>query len=330
VTTSPIADPRPAQAGLVVSGIVDYPGGISSVDTRYVRPSLAASHLIVHQGRAAFVDTGTTHSVPQLLAALAAKGLAPEAVDWVFLTHIHLDHAGGAGALLGHLPNARAVVHPRGAAHLADPTKLIAATRQVYGDALYERLYGEIVPIPVERLVVTEDGTTLELAGRRFRFLHTPGHAMHHQVIHDPAAHAVFTGDAFGFSYREFDVDGRAFILPTTTPTQFDPDQFHGSVDRILALAPAYIFLTHYGRVGDIPRLGAELHAGVRALVAMTREVGSAPERAQRLGEALFEWASVALDGHGYTGDLATRHAILDDDLSLNVQGLLVWLDRRA
>ena len=330
MTIPPVADPRPAQAGLVVSGVVDYPDGISSIDTLYVRPALDASHLVVHGGRAAFVDTGTTQSVPQLLAALDSKGIARSAVDWVFLTHIHLDHAGGAGALLRLLPNARAVVHPRGAAHLVDPTKLIAATRQVYGDAVYERLYGELVPIPSERLVVTDDGMTLELAGRSFRFLHTPGHALHHQVIHDPAAGAVFTGDAFGFSYRPFDVGGRAFILPTTTPTQFDPDQFHASIDRILMLDPACAYLTHYSRVTDIARLAGDLHAGVRAFVTMTRELGGVPDREQRLQEALFGWASAALDDHGYAGDLATRHAILDADLGLNVQGLLVWLDRRA
>ena len=320
----------PAQAGPAVSGVTDYADGISAIDTRYWRPRLDASHLIVQQGRAAFVDTGTSHSVPLLLAALAAKGLAPEAVDWVFLTHIHLDHAGGAGALMERLPNARAVVHPRGAAHLADPARLIAGTKQVYGEVRYAQLYGEVRPIPAGRIVATEDGTRLALAGRDFEFLHTPGHALHHYVIVDRAAQAVFSGDTFGISYREFDVAGRAFVMPTTTPPHFDPDQLHASIDRILAVRPQQVFVTHYSRVGEVERLGAELHRGVRAFVELTRRHAAAPDRAGAIREALFDWLSVALDDHGYAADLATRHALLDPDVELDVQGLLVWLDRRA
>ena len=324
------ADPRPAPAGLVVCEVEDYPHGISSIDTGYLRPRLDASHLILHRGRAAFVDTGTSHSVPRLLAALDAKGVARDAVDWVFLTHIHLDHAGGAGTLMAALPQARAVVHPRGAAHLIEPARLIDATRRVYGEAAYERLYGEIRPIPAERLVVTEDGTRLTLAGRSFEFLHTPGHALHHHVILDCEARVLFSGDTFGVSYREFDVDGRAFILPTTTPTQFDPDQLHASIDRMLALAPQAVFLTHYSRIGEVERLGRELHAAVRAFVALAHRHAASPERATRLSEDMFAWLSAALDVHGFDGDGARRHALLDDDIALNVQGLVAWLDRRA
>jgi len=323
-------DPRPAQAGLAVSGVTDYAGGISAVDTHYLRPRLDASHLIVHRGRAAFVDTGTALAVPHLLAALEAKGLARDAVDWVLLTHIHLDHAGGAGALVEQLPNARVAVHPRGAAHIADPARLVGATRKVYGDAVYERLYGEIRPVPAERLVVTEDGARHALAGRALEFVHTPGHALHHQAIVDAEAGAVFAGDTFGVSYREFDVDGREFILPATTPSQFDPQQLHGSIDRIVALAPRAVFLTHYSRVVDVARLAAELHAALEAYVALARRHGADPAREARLCEAIFDWHSAALDRHGYAGTPATRHALLDDDIALNVQGLLGWLDRRG
>ncbi len=323
-------DPGPAQAGPVVSGLTDYPDGISAVDTHHLRPRLDASHLIVHRGHAAFVDTGTALAVPHLLAALEAKGIARDAVDWVLLTHVHLDHAGGAGALLERLPNARVAVHPRGAAHIADPARLIGATRKVYGDAVYDRLYGDIRPVPPERLVVTEDGARQSLAGRWLEFVHTPGHALHHQAIVDREAGVVFAGDTFGVSYREFDVDGREFILPATTPSQFDPDQLHASIDRIVALAPRAVFLTHYSRVVDIARLAADLHAAVVHYVTLARRHRNDPAREARLVEALFRWHSAALDAHGYPGSLATRHALLDDDLALNVQGLLGWLDRRG
>jgi len=329
VPASGAADPGPAQAGLVASELLDFEHGVTAVDTHYVRPRLDASHLIRHRGRAAFVDTGTTLAVPYLLAALAARGVAPDAVDWVFLTHIHLDHAGGAGALLELLPNARAVVHPRGAAHLVDPAKLIAATRQVYGDALYERLYGEIRPIPAERLVVAADGTELQLAGRPFRFLHTPGHALHHQVIHDPLADAVFTGDTFGIAYRELDVAGRPFLMPTTTPTQFDPVQLHASIDRVLGLHPAAAFLTHYSRVTDIPRLGTELHAALDTYVGFAERHAADPDPVAGIVADMTAWVWAELDARGHPADDATRRRLLDDDIRLNADGLVAWLGRR-
>jgi glyoxylase-like metal-dependent hydrolase (beta-lactamase superfamily II) len=317
-----------ANARHPVTAFRDYPAGVTAIDTEYYRPQLDASHLIVHEGRAAFVDTGTTHAVPRLLAALARKHIGPDAVDWVFLTHVHLDHAGGAGALLEELPNARAVVHPRGAAHLTEPSRLIAVTRQVYGDAEYARLFGEIRAIAPERLVLTEDGTRLELAGRPFEFLHTPGHALHHHVIVDLEARAVFAGDTFGVSYREFDLAGREFVMPATTPTQFDPDQLDASIDRIVAARPEAVFLTHYGRVTGVAPLARDLHAGVRAFVALARRHRLAPERLRLMREDMFTWLSAALDVHGFSGNVETRHALLDPDIELNVQGLAVWLDR--
>ncbi len=320
----------PAQAGPVVSALTEYAHGITAIDTEFLRPRLDASHLIVHDGRAAFVDTGTTHSVPLLLAALAAKGIPTAAVDWVFLTHIHLDHAGGAGALLAHLPNATVVVHPRGAAHLAEPAKLIAATKHVYGEAAYAALYGEIEPIPRARIVTPADGATLALAGRPFTFLYTPGHALHHHVILDRDVGGLFSGDTFGVSYRDFDVAGREYVFPATTPTQFDPTQLGASVDRILAIAPKAVYLTHYGRVTDIARLGREMHAGIDAYVELAERHASAPERGARMRADMFGYLSAGLDRHGFDRDPVRRHELLDADIAINVDGLTAWLDRRA
>jgi glyoxylase-like metal-dependent hydrolase (beta-lactamase superfamily II) len=319
---------RPAKAGLVASGITDFEGGVSAIDTHYVRPQMDASHLVVEGGRALFVDTGTSHAVPHLLAALEARSIAPEDVDWVLLTHIHLDHAGGAGALLEHLPNARAVVHPRGASHPVDPSRRIAATREVYGDALYERLYGEIRPIPAERLVLAEDGGECRLATRPLRFLHTPGHALHHVAFHDPEASALYTGDTFGISYRDHDVDGRAFILPTTTPTQFDPAQLHASIDRVAGCGPERVFLTHYSEVRDVARLAGDLHRAVDAFVDIVRRRARDPDPTEAIVAELIDWTWARLDAHGYPGDDAARRAILADDLRLNADGLLAYARR--
>lgn len=245
--------------------MVRHPDGITAVDTEYIRPGHAAAHIVEQRGRAAFVDVGTNESVPHLLAALAAVGIEREAVDYLLLTHVHLDHAGGAGRLMQELPNATAVLHPRGAPHLIDPSRLIEGSRAVYGKERFQRLYGDIVPIPAERVRVTRDGDRLSLAGRELEILHTPGHALHHHVFVDRAHACIFTGDTFGLSYRELDSPHGAFIVPTTTPTQFDPDQLIASIDRLLSYAPQAMYLMHFSRVTDVPRLGEALKGQIRS-----------------------------------------------------------------
>lgn len=306
-----------------------HPDGVTAIDTLYVRPQLDAAHLIVHRGRGAFVDTGTTHSVPQLLAALTELGLTAADVDYVFLTHVHLDHAGGAGQLMRALPNARAVLHPRGAPHMIKPDALIAGSIAVYGEELYRRLYGEILPIAADRIVVTEDGQRLSLAGREFEFLHTPGHAMHHHAIRDLATGCVFTGDTFGISYREFDVDGRAFVLPTTTPTQFDPQQLLASIARIAAGAPPALYLTHYSRVTDVARLAGELSERVRAFAAIAEANAAQADPLPRIRAAMRERLFTDLRAHGCRLGDAQLEQLLAGDLDLNSAGLVSWLQRR-
>lgn len=314
----------------IESKLTDYADGITAIDVDYVRPRLAASHLFVDQGRAAFVDTGTTLSVPNLLAALAARGLAPDQVDWVMTTHVHLDHAGGAGELMRHLPNARCVVHPRGARHLVDPAKLIAGSVAVYGEARYHALYGELVPIPEERIFIPADGERITLGRRSLELIHTPGHALHHYCIIDLDGRRGFTGDTFGLSYRDFDVGGREFIMPTTTPVHFDPAALQASIDRLLGYRPRAFYLTHFGEVRDLERLGGELKQRVVAFARMARALAEVPERAARMREEMFRLLSEWLDEHGFAGGPAERHRLLDDDIEINVQGLEVWLNRPA
>jgi len=302
--------------------------GVYLIDTLYVRPGLAGSHLVVQDGRAAFVDTGPGPAAPRLLAALDELGIARDRVDWLFLTHVHLDHAGGAGQMMQALPNARAVLHPRGAPHMIDPAKLVAGSIAVYGEALYRQLYGELVPIPAERVVVVEDGQRLQLGSRTFEFIDAPGHARHHHCPIDLDHREVYSGDNFGICYHEFDTARGPFMLPTTTPVQFDPDAMHATIDRILSYQPQRIYQTHFGPVTDVERLGRDLHAAVVELVRIARLHASAPDRSARIEADMFRYFSTQLDAHGYAGDLARRHALLDADVRLNTDGLEVWLDR--
>ena len=267
----------------LASKLADFRAGITAIDVDYVRPRLAASHLVVDGGRAAFVDTGTTHSLPTLLYALESKGIDRSAVDWVLTTHVHLDHAGGAGALMRELPNARCAVHPRGARHLAEPAKLIAGSIAVYGEARYHALYGEILPIDPSRIFQPEDGAKIRLGGRELELIHTPGHALHHYCVVDAANELIFSGDTFGLSYRDFDVDGRAFIFPTTTPVHFDPEALCRSVDRLMSYR-ATLDLPHALRGGHRARAARARDEGTRAGVCGPR--GTLPRCAGSRGQA--------------------------------------------
>lgn len=310
------------------SFLTPHRDGIHVIDTGFHRPRFDACYLLVERGRGAFVDTGTNHSVPRLLAALDALGLRRDAVDWVIPTHVHLDHAGGVGLLMRALPAARLVVHPRGARHLIDPSQLTAGARAVYGDAEFARSYGEIVGVPAERVVTTADGMTLDHAGRTLRFLDTPGHARHHHCIWDERSGGVFTGDTFGLSYREFDTDRGAWLLPTTTPVQFEPEALRASVRRLLALDPREMYLTHFGPVGDVQALGAQFLAQLDAMVALGRAVASQPDRHRALTKGLEALYLERVRDHGCTMPEEQVLQWLAMDVELNAQGMGIWLDK--
>lgn len=301
--------------------------GIVAIDTDYMRPLLDASHLIIENGRAAFVDTGVNDSVPLLLAALRQQDLDVADVDYVFVTHVHLDHAGGAGLLMQHLPHASAVLHPRAAPHMLDPQKLIRGTQAVYGEQQFFELYGEIVPIAEDRVIVVEDEQRFTLAGRELHCLFTEGHARHHYCLSDPQSAGVFTGDSFGISYREFDTAAGEFIYPTTTPVQFDPPEAHKAIDRIMAQQPGQLYLTHYSRVGDLPRLADDLHRRIDDFVDIARRHEHDDDRTAAMQRSMFSYFEKHLTAHGVTSDQSGLHAMLDIDIGLNTMGLEYWLE---
>jgi hydroxyacylglutathione hydrolase len=315
----------------MVPALIDYGHGIAALDSGFARPRLDAIHLIEHAGGVAVIDTGVNASVPLVLEALAGKGLGPASVDYVILTHIHLDHAGGAGALMAACPNARLTVHPRGARHMIDPAGLWRATVEVYGEETARRSYGEIVPVPAQRVVETAEGQRVDLRGRVLEFYDTPGHARHHVCIRDARTGHFFVGDCFGLVYTELTRDGRQHAFPTASPSQFDPAALKATLRRVAAFEPEAIYVTHYGQVRDVPRIAADLERLIDAQVAMARSVQArgarGRERHTLLKSGVREIIADEALMQGWTLAPAALDALFSIDEELNAQGLAIWLD---
>ena len=306
--------------------IVPFEHGIYAIDTEFAGTrQMDASHLIVDNGEAAFVDVGSNFSVPILLAALARLGIRREQVRFVCITHVHLDHAGGAGSIMQALPQATLVVHPRGARHMIDPSALYEGARQVYGTETMKKHYGELIPVPAERLLEVHDGDTLPLGNRTLTFLDTPGHALHHYCIHDAKANVIFAGDTFGISYRSLDSDQGPFIFPAATPVQFDPPRAHDSVDRLCALEPDAIYLTHFSQVREPRKLVRQLHDDLNTYAAIgMRYLAAKPDQAA-IRDALKGHFRKRLSDHGLALDDEALERHLGLDMDLNSQGIAVW-----
>jgi glyoxylase-like metal-dependent hydrolase (beta-lactamase superfamily II) len=299
------------------------------IDTGFERPHFDAAYLVVDSSRAAFIDTGTNHAVPRLLAALQALGLRTDAVDWVIPTHVHLDHAGGAGLLMQSLPRARLLVHPRGERHMVEPSVLYAGAAAVYGDAEMARNYGRPVAVDAARVTVTDDGGTLTLGTRLLEFMHTPGHARHHHCIWDLRSRTWFTGDTFGLSYPQLVNHNGGWITPTCAPVQFEPEPLKASVARLLERNPAALCVTHYGRVPNAPHLKRLLLDQIDDLAAIGERQRHAADRHHALCNELTQLYRRRLSEHGFA-DVNAAMRWLAMDVEINAQGLASWLDRAS
>jgi len=305
----------------------DLGQGIHVVDTGYYRPGLAACY-VMHEGdRAAIFDTGIERTVPAIAATLEAVGLDLEAVDYIVPTHVHLDHAGGAGRLMQVCPNARLVIHPRGAPHMIDPARLIAGAEAVYGVEGLRASVGEIVPVAVERVDEAADGYRFSLAGRELTVVDTPGHARHHFCVWDERSRGFFTGDTFGIAYPEMRCDGHPFVFPPTTPVQFDPAAWHESLDRLMAWNPERMYLTHFGMLENPAAHVAGLHRSIDDLAGLARRY--APD-GKALEAAVLGYLLARADEAGCHLDPDHSREVLALDIDLICQGLLVWMQRQS
>ncbi len=303
--------------------------GITCIDAGYVRPQLAAFYMMEQEGEVAIIETGTSRSIPRLLDLLVEKGISLDQVKYVIPTHVHLDHAGGAGGMMAQFPNATLIVHPRGARHLIDPSKLIDGTIAVYGQEKYEALYGDIQPIEVSRVIEAEDGLRLNLNGRSLEIRHTPGHADHHLCVWDIETRGWFTGDVFGLSYLEMVGPESRYIIPTTTPVQFNPEKMHASLDLLMSYEPTRMYLTHFGMIEEPQKFEPVLRSSVNKYVEIALANADAEDPGAAITQALcaYEEPAVMQVVPEMSAEQARELLAIDNELS--AQGLAVWLKRR-
>jgi glyoxylase-like metal-dependent hydrolase (beta-lactamase superfamily II) len=204
---------------------------------------IVGSYVIAGKDELAVIDPGPASTANALLYALGEAGFDPENVTHLLLTHIHLDHAGAVGTLLPHMPKAMVYVHSKGAPHIIDPTRFLASATRIYGERMHE-LWGDVLPVPEERVDVIHDGDILRVANRRLEVHYTPGHAIHHVVFYDVHSGELFAGDAAGVRLQGID-----YVRPPTPPPDLDLEEWSRSVDRLKLLRPDVLYLAHFGPV---------------------------------------------------------------------------------
>ena len=314
-----------------MTDLFSFDKNIFCFDANYIRQKFAAIHFINQNNKLLIIDTATNHSAKRFLNALHTMNISPEFVEWIILTHVHLDHAGGAGLLMKMCPNARLAVHSRGARHMINPENLWASVVSVYGKEEAEKQYGKLIPVDENRVVVVGEGEVISFQDRRLQIFDAPGHANHHIIIFDEESKSFFTGDAFGIAYPELASEDEEFIFISSTPTQFEPVKFDTTIKKIMKQKPKSCFLTHFSKIMNIEKNGHELLKQLDEYVTITQQARNNHESQQeRIRKGLFELLYKKLEK---TNLSISRHDfgnLLSLDLSLNAQGLEYWNNKTS
>ncbi|HIO92903.1 MAG TPA: MBL fold metallo-hydrolase [Leucothrix mucor] len=306
------------------------PHGVSVLDAHYVQLGVASIYIVAQGNKVSIIETGTANSVPYILSALNELGFSPDDVSYIIPTHIHLDHAGGAGELMEQCPNAQLVIHPRGAQHMINPARLEAGTMAVYGEEKYRALYGTLKAIPEHRVMIADNDFKLDFNGRVFHFIDTPGHAYHHFCIYDELSKGIFTGDTFGLVYKKLASEQGDFIFATTTPVHFDPTAMRDSISKLLSFKPELMYLTHFGAIKPTADITTQLLKSISAFVAIAEsEKANIEGRVERIERQIMQWLLKELSLRSCTLSIAEQKKWLQTDSRLNAQGLEVWLQRQ-
>jgi glyoxylase-like metal-dependent hydrolase (beta-lactamase superfamily II) len=279
------------------------------------------------------IETSASPSIPYILKGLNDLEIAPEAVKYVIVTHIHLDHSGGAGLLLEHCPNAKVVVHPKGARHLVDPTKLIASAKAVYGDK-FNSLFDPILPIAEDRILIKGHQETLEIGENcSLTFYDSPGHANHHFSIYHPNVAGVFVGDTAGIYYPQLQRKGIEFYIPSTSPNQFDPDKMLESMNIYKTLNVERLFFGHFGMTENPSETFKQVEAWLPDFIAEAQsafeEADDFVSRTRLCSMRLFQRIKTYLTERGLKEDDPTFE-VLTVDLEVSSMGLIDYLTKKS
>ncbi|MEH7382346.1 MBL fold metallo-hydrolase [Bacillus sp. JJ1533] len=283
---------------------------------------------IIKEEKITIVETSASPSIPYILNGLKALDIHPNDVEYIIVTHIHLDHAGGAGLLLQHCPNAKVVVHPKGARHLADPSRLIAGAKAVYGES-FDSLFDPIIPIPEEKLIVKEDQSELTIGPNcTLVFYDSPGHANHHFSIYDPVSNGIFTGDTICIYYHELVKDDIELFLPSTTPNQFRPNAMLESAEKIKALHVSSIYFGHYGMTTNVEEVFKQLSYWLPIFVNAGKQtfaelpLANSSEKKDMIKKLILQEVTTFLDEHDVPRDHEV-YDIIELDLDICAMGIV-------
>ncbi|MBL8022198.1 MAG: MBL fold metallo-hydrolase [Leptospirales bacterium] len=301
-------------------------GTVITIDCNYVAQELACAYLICEGDRAAFVENNTSHALPLLMKALKEHGYTPEQVEYAIITHVHLDHAGGSGSLMKLCPNATLLAHPKAARHVIDPSRLIASAQKVYGEEVFAKLYGEILPVPEARVRIMEDNEALQFGSRLLKFIHTRGHANHHFCVHDSKSNGIFTGDSFGIAYPVLQKHG-SFLFPSTTPTEFDPAEARVTLEKITGTGATHAYLTHFGSFSEMAAGRSQLESGIEAFESILDACAVRVETGSELAKvAELEVRNYFKLKAPWLGDKDWK--FLEMDIELNAAGIAFAAER--
>jgi len=306
----------------------DLPNGITCIESWYQSEGIACCYLMEADGQFALIDTGTARTAPMIMELLENKSIAKEQVRYIIPTHVHLDHAGGAGQLMAQLPEAELIIHPYGSRHMIDPSKLQAGATAVYGAEAFKKEFDTLLPIPATRVIEMDDGMQLDLNGRILQLIETPGHARHHLVVWDEVSKGLFSGDVYGNGYPEMHTTNGRYLMPVTSPVQLDPPVWHESIDKLLSFNPQRVYLTHYGMLENPQERAEQLHQDLDAYVKIALSL-DAENRYENLLEQISRYHMENIQAHGCTLPTKEIDRLIGSDLVLCAQGLDIWLQRQ-
>ena len=307
-----------------IFNVTNIASGIDVIDSGYYSKDFAAIYILRQKNKVAIIETGSNFSISNVKKALEKDGLSFIDVAYIIPTHVHLDHAGGAGELMKKCQSANLIVHPRGARHMIDPSKLVAGAKAVYGEQKFKKLYGEIVPIDSRRVIEADDNFILNFEGRELKFIDTPGHARHHFCIWDKQTKTMFTGDTFGISYRDLDKDNEVYIFPSTSPVQFDPEELIKSIHKIMQYKPHRTCLTHFAAIKPTQKVVSELIDGIHFLSNLAKKYALKKDAELIIQTEMMDYFLKGLKNIGCE-DLNYCKQRLELDVKINTQGLINW-----